>query len=96
MVAFPHKRKKKQPKQLRKYNEQADDSLPLYVITGLDNELSPLEAVPIQMLHFRDDRGAIAFSKAYAKEQDWHKWEVFCGNRGVYHRNLWTNEEWPK
>ena len=34
------------------YNEQADKSLPLYVITGLDNEMSPFEAVPIQMLHF--------------------------------------------
>ncbi len=93
MVSFPKKKNKNRKKN---YNEQADKSLPLYVITGLDNEFSPLDAIPIQMLHFRDDRGAIAFSKAYAKQQDWHKWEIFCGNRGVYHRNLWTNEEWHK
>ena len=92
MVSLFKKKKELRPN----YNEQADRKLPLYVITGLDNEFSPLDAIPIQMLHFRDDRGAIAFSKAYAKEQGWHKWEVFCGTRGVYHRNLWTNEEWPK
>ena len=93
MIAFI----KKKLKELRQpYNEQANKSLPLYTITGLDNEFSPLESIPIQLLHFRDDRGAIAFSKAYAKEQDWHKWIVFCGHRAVYGRNLWTNEEWPK
>ena len=93
MVAINRKRKKT----IRKnYNEQADKRLPLYVITGLDNELDPFKPIPIQMLHFRDDRGAIGFSKDYAKEQNWHKWEVFCGDRGVNHRNLWTNEEWPK
>ena len=92
MIAF-YKKKKKVHK---KYNEQRDESLPLYVLTGLDNELSPFDSIPIYMLHFRDDRGAIAFSKAFAKQEGWHKWEVFCGDRGVYHRNLWTNEEWPK
>ena len=93
MVGFFKKRKTKRKKN---YNEQADKSLPLYVITGLDNQFDPIKPIPIQMLHFRDDKGAIAFSKAYAKEQDWHKWEIFCGRRGVYHRNLWTKEEWPK
>lgn len=93
MVAI-NKKKNTSPRKNR--NEQADKTLPLYVITGLDNEHSPLDAIPIQMLHFRDDRGAIAFSKAYAKQEGWHKWEIFCGDRGVYHMNLWTNEEWPK
>ena len=96
MVSFPKRKKRPEFETYRNYNEQADKFLPLYVLTGLDNELSPSEAIPIQMLHFRDDKGAIAFSKAYAKQQDWHKWEVFCGDREVYHRNLWTNEEWPK
>ena len=94
MVAYNKKKSRKI--RGKSYNEQADKSLPLYIITGLDNELSPFEPIPIQMLHFRDDRGAIAFSKAYAGEQNWHKWEIFCGDRGVYCRNLWAKEEWPK
>ncbi len=91
MVSFFKSKKRK-----KNYNEQADKSLPLYVITGLDNEFNPYEAIPIQMLHFRDDSGAIAFSKAYAKQQGWHKWEVFCGDRPVYHRNFYTGEEYYK
>ncbi len=86
------KKKKKQPIR-QNYNEQADKSLPLYTFTCLDNEFSPTDPIFVQCLHFRDDKGAIAFSKAYAKQEDWHKWDVHCGERPVYHRNLWTNKE---
>lgn len=76
-------------------NEQADPSLPTYTITGLDNIYSPMDKIPIQVLHFKNDNGAIKFSKAYGKQQGWHTWEVYCGRRKVYYVNQNTKEEWP-
>ncbi len=77
----------------KKYNEQLDTSLPVYVITCLDNLLSPIDTIDISLHHFRNDRGAKAFSKALAKSKGWHSWEVNCDDREVYFVNKNTGEQ---
>ena len=75
------------------YNEFMDKSLPVYVITCLDNLFSPFNTIDIQAVHCRNDGSAKTLGWKLSEEQKWHSWEIFCGEREVFFINTNTGEK---
>ena len=105
MVA-PKKKKKKDKSSKRyqgvaihvqKYLSTLDKSLPLYVITCLDNIRDSHRAISIAAYHFRDDAEAIAYSEAEAKHKAWKAWEITDKNgTPVYTRDIVLMIKWKR